>query len=71
MRPLLPFPLPLALGTDICRVSRVASILAHPTRGPRFVDKVLSAEERGLPRVRGVLGGAVDGGRVAEFMAGR
>ncbi|SPN99642.1 related to phosphopantetheine protein transferase [Cephalotrichum gorgonifer] len=71
MRPVLPFPLPLALGTDICRVSRVASILSHPTRGPRFVERVLSPEERSLPRVRGVLARKLTDGAVAEFIAGR
>ncbi|MBE3047379.1 hypothetical protein IMZ48_33655 [Candidatus Bathyarchaeota archaeon] len=71
MRPLLPFPLPLALGTDICAVSRVARILSHKTRGPRFVERVLAPEERSSPRVAGVLGRGVGDGRVAEFMAGR
>lgn len=71
MRPLLPFPLPLSLGTDICRVSRIASLLAHPTRGPRFVERVLAPEERGLPRVRGVLERGIRDGKVAEFIAGR
>lgn len=71
MRPLLPFPLPLSLGTDICRVSRIASLLAHPTRGPRFVERVLAPEERGLPRVRSVLERGIRDGRVAEFIAGR
>lgn len=71
MRPVLPFPLPLALGTDICRVSRIAAILSHHTRGPRFVQRVLAPEERELPRVRGVLARGIGDGKVAEFMAGR
>lgn len=71
MRPLLPFPLPLALGTDICSVARVSRILSHPTRGPRFVERVLAPEERELPRVKGVLARGARDGRVAEFMAGR
>lgn len=71
MRPLLPFPLPLALGTDICRVSRISRVLSHPTRGPRFVERVLAPEERELPRVKKVLARGVGDERVAEFMAGR
>lgn len=76
-KPFLPFPLPIHVGTDICRVSRIASLLAHPTRGRRFVDRVLSPEERSLPRVRRALGegyhgeGPWGGPEAAEFMAGR
>ena len=56
MPPPLPFPLPLHVGTDICRISRIAVIL----RGPhcrRFVRRVLSPEEltRAKPAVHDVM----------------
>ncbi|KEZ41247.1 hypothetical protein SAPIO_CDS7337 [Scedosporium apiospermum] len=78
-RPILPFPIPLHIGTDICRVSRILSILTNPKRGRRFVDRVLSPEERGLRRVRSALGEGYWGKEawrggdvgVAEFVAGR
>lgn len=78
-RPILPFPLPFYVGTDICRVSRILSILTNPKRGRRFVDRVLSPEERGLTRVKSALGEGYWGKGtwrdgdvgVAEFVAGR
>ncbi|PHH82497.1 hypothetical protein CDD83_3247 [Cordyceps sp. RAO-2017] len=42
---LRPFPLPLGVGTDLCRVARVHAILAGPRRG-RFLRRVLAPEER-------------------------
>ncbi|KAJ4294872.1 hypothetical protein N0V88_005110 [Collariella sp. IMI 366227] len=47
--PPLPFPLPLRIGTDICRISRIYDIL-HTTRRTRFVRRVLAPEE--LPYVK-------------------
>ncbi|PKS09089.1 hypothetical protein jhhlp_003703 [Lomentospora prolificans] len=76
-KPILPFPFPLYVGTDICRVSRILSLLTNPTRGRRFVDRVLSPEERALSRVRRVLGERYHGTgpwgdlKTAEFIAGR
>src|SRR5262245_10554405 len=48
------FPLPLAIGTDICQISRIYRILAGP-RGPRFVSRVLSVEEQAVPVGRSTL----------------
>ena len=44
MPPPLPFPLPLHVGTDICRISRIAHLLRSP-HCRRFVRRVLSPEE--------------------------
>ncbi|KAL7949977.1 hypothetical protein V8C42DRAFT_309126 [Trichoderma barbatum] len=45
MKPLRPFPFPLNIGTDICRISRIYGILRSP-RGMRFVNRILSPEEQ-------------------------
>lgn len=45
MPPPLPFPYPLRIGTDICRIGRIERIL-RSVRGPRFVQRLLSPEER-------------------------
>ncbi|PTB70908.1 hypothetical protein BBK36DRAFT_1175950 [Trichoderma citrinoviride] len=45
MKPLRPFPFPLNIGTDICRISRIYAIL-RSSRGPRFVDRIFSPEEQ-------------------------
>ncbi|KAL6881394.1 hypothetical protein J3F83DRAFT_722125 [Trichoderma novae-zelandiae] len=45
MKPLRPFPFPLNIGTDICRISRVYAILSSP-RGMRFVNRLFSPEEQ-------------------------
>lgn len=47
MKPLRAFPLPLNVGTDICQISRVYSILTT-YRATRFVSRVLAKEE--MPR---------------------
>lgn len=44
MKPLRPFPFPLNVGTDICQISRIYSILAGP-RATRFVKRILTPEE--------------------------
>ncbi|RDW80567.1 hypothetical protein BP5796_05265 [Coleophoma crateriformis] len=44
-----PFPLPISIGTDICSLQRIGSILAHPTRigyGARFINKVFTDLEK-------------------------
>lgn len=48
-----PFPLPLNIGTDICRISRIYGILNGP-RAARFVDRILAPEEqvRNEPRLQ-------------------
>lgn len=53
MKPLRPFPLPLGVGTDICRISRIHAILGS-ARARRFIDRVLTPEERARaePRLR-------------------
>ncbi|KAL2021075.1 hypothetical protein VTK56DRAFT_7494 [Thermocarpiscus australiensis] len=58
--PPIPFPFPLRVGTDICRVGRVARIL-RGARGPRFIRRVLAPEELASPRpaVAAILGGRV------------
>ncbi|KAK0617825.1 hypothetical protein B0T17DRAFT_311591 [Bombardia bombarda] len=40
-----PFPFPIHVGTDICNISRVYSILKSGG-GIRFIQKILTAEER-------------------------
>ncbi|KAH8884816.1 hypothetical protein GQ53DRAFT_697131 [Thozetella sp. PMI_491] len=45
----LPFPLPLHVGIDVCHITRIHAILASP-RGPRFIRRVLAAEELARPR---------------------
>ena len=55
-----PLALPFRVGTDICRIPRVYRILASARRGPRFVRRVLTAEERREPRCRAVLGAVLD-----------
>ena len=44
MKPLRAFPLPLNVGTDICQISRIYSILRSPRRA-RFVNRILAPEE--------------------------
>jgi hypothetical protein len=45
------FPFPsLRIGTDICRVSRIQSILAVPHTCTRFIQRVLTPEERDAAR---------------------
>ncbi|KAL6836718.1 hypothetical protein J3E69DRAFT_35644 [Trichoderma sp. SZMC 28015] len=53
MKPLRPFPFPLNIGTDICRISRIYGILRSP-RGMRFVNRIFSPEEQARkdPRLR-------------------
>ena len=46
---ILPFPVPLHVGTDICRISRIQGILAGE-RGARFIRRVLTPEELVRPR---------------------
>ncbi|PTB80687.1 hypothetical protein M440DRAFT_1325702 [Trichoderma longibrachiatum ATCC 18648] len=46
MKPLRPFPFPLNIGTDICRISRIYAILRSPRRGMRFVNRIFSPEEQ-------------------------
>lgn len=45
MKPLRPFPLPVNIGTDICQISRIYTILSGP-RATRFVHRILSHEEQ-------------------------
>ncbi|KAL2176793.1 uncharacterized protein P884DRAFT_244503 [Thermothelomyces heterothallicus CBS 202.75] len=54
--PPLPFPYPLRIGTDICRVARIAHIL-RSRQGARFIRRVLAPEElaRARPAVHQVL----------------
>lgn len=44
------FPFNLGLGTDICHVVRIESIL-NSSRGIRFVRKILSPDERNHPKI--------------------
>ncbi|AEO60677.1 hypothetical protein MYCTH_2310149 [Thermothelomyces thermophilus ATCC 42464] len=52
----LAFPYPLRIGTDICRVARIAHIL-RSRQGARFIRRVLAPEElaRARPAVHQVL----------------
>jgi hypothetical protein len=56
MPPPLPFPSPLHIGTDICRVARIARIL-RSRQCARFIQRVLAPEElaRAKPVIRNVL----------------
>ncbi|KAK9435033.1 hypothetical protein VB005_09824 [Metarhizium brunneum] len=42
--PIRPFPFPINIGTDICQISRIYSILCGPRR-TRFINRVLAPEE--------------------------
>ncbi|RDA82785.1 hypothetical protein CP532_0849 [Ophiocordyceps camponoti-leonardi (nom. inval.)] len=66
-----PFPLGLAIGTDICQISRVGRILAGPRRG-RFLGRILTAGEREAAEARMRLRPGGTGCREeASFVAGR
>ncbi|KAL2196860.1 hypothetical protein P885DRAFT_77982 [Corynascus similis CBS 632.67] len=49
MPPPIPFPYPLRIGTDICRVARIAHIL-RSKQGARFIRRVLAPEELACAR---------------------
>ncbi|KAK3307533.1 uncharacterized protein B0T15DRAFT_181636 [Chaetomium strumarium] len=70
MPPPLPFPYPLRIGTDLCRISRIQRIL-QGKNGPRFIHRVLAPEElvHVRPVMRAVLDDAVRGS-VAKAAAG-
>ncbi|CAM1511288.1 Fc.00g088010.m01.CDS01 [Cosmosporella sp. VM-42] len=51
MKPLLPFPFPLNIGTDICQISRIYGILSGP-RATRFVNRILAPEEQSRNNAR-------------------
>lgn len=72
--PPLPFPSPLHIGTDICRVARIARIL-RSRQCARFIQRVLAPEElaRAKPVIRKVLEDAERSAawRVAAAVEGR
>ncbi|KAL3427299.1 holo-acyl-carrier-protein synthase [Phlyctema vagabunda] len=44
-----PFPFPINIGNDICRISRIREILGHQTgvgHGRRFVDRIFTEDEK-------------------------
>ncbi|KAK4460941.1 hypothetical protein QBC42DRAFT_331205 [Cladorrhinum samala] len=44
--PPLPFPLPISIGTDLCRISRIYEIIGSSApRAQRFIRRVLTPEE--------------------------
>ncbi len=45
----IPFPFPLHIGTDVCRIARIHAILRTP-RATRFIRRVLNEEELLRPR---------------------
>ncbi|KAF7561430.1 hypothetical protein G7046_g2723 [Stylonectria norvegica] len=51
MKPLLPFPFPIHIGTDICQISRIYTVLSSP-RANRFVARILRPEERAVNQSR-------------------
>ncbi|KAK4155401.1 hypothetical protein C8A00DRAFT_31733 [Chaetomidium leptoderma] len=61
MPPPLPFPFPLRIGTDICRVGRIGRIL-RSRQCTRFIQRVLAPEElaRAKPALRQVLEAAAN-----------
>ncbi|MDF2669931.1 MAG: acpS [Paenibacillus sp.] len=52
----------IGIGTDLTEISRIRSILGQ-SHGERFIERVLTLEERELAATRK--------GRLAEFVAGR
>lgn len=48
------FPFNLGIGTDICHVVRIESILKS-SRGIRFVQKILNPDERSHPKIQWLL----------------
>lgn len=48
------FPLNLNIGTDICHVVRIRTIL-ESARANRFIHKILNVEERGHPKIQWML----------------
>ncbi|RDA95144.1 hypothetical protein CP533_1823 [Ophiocordyceps camponoti-saundersi (nom. inval.)] len=65
-----PFPLlGLSIGTDICQITRIRRILTK-TYGKRFVDRILTPEEKGTTEARLRLGRG-DVAEQAVFLAGR
>ncbi|KAK4248130.1 hypothetical protein C7999DRAFT_13923 [Corynascus novoguineensis] len=73
MPPPLPFPYPLRIGTDICRVARIAHIL-RSRQGARFIRRVLAPEELACarPAIHQVLkaAGAQSGANDGEKLIG-
>ena len=63
MPPPIPFPYPLRIGTDICRVARIAHIL-RSKQASRFIRRVLAPEElvRAKPAIHQVLEAAAQAG---------
>ncbi|KAK4240898.1 hypothetical protein C8A03DRAFT_12820 [Achaetomium macrosporum] len=57
MPPPLPFPYPLRVGTDLCRIPRILRIL-QGKNGSRFIHRILAPEE--LVRVRPVIRAVLD-----------
>ncbi|KAK3687364.1 hypothetical protein B0T22DRAFT_439005 [Podospora appendiculata] len=53
-RRILPFPSPISVGTDICRLERIRTILAGP-RGEKFITRILAPEELENSRERDIL----------------
>ncbi|ORY65036.1 uncharacterized protein BCR38DRAFT_431693 [Pseudomassariella vexata] len=51
------FQFPLGIGTDICKISRIYNILASK-QGPKFVNKLLTEQERQQPRSQQILNDA-------------
>ncbi|KAL2132067.1 hypothetical protein VTI74DRAFT_4245 [Chaetomium olivicolor] len=71
--PIIPFPYPLRVGTDICRIPRVLRILRGP-RPARFIHRVLAPEEllHARPAVQAVLDHlASDAAKAAGVGVGR
>jgi holo-[acyl-carrier protein] synthase len=67
MPPPIPFPYPLRVGTDLCRIPRILRIL-QGKNGPRFIRRVLAPEElaRVRPAIRAVLDDDASGNVVAR-----
>ncbi|KZM20622.1 Holo-[acyl-carrier-protein] synthase [Ascochyta rabiei] len=77
--PLRPFPFPLRVGTDLCNVSRIRSLITqkpNSAKGPRlkaFLSKILTHPERAYFRGRFGNDESVfrNTDNVARFLAGR
>ncbi|KAI6086241.1 hypothetical protein F4821DRAFT_130939 [Hypoxylon rubiginosum] len=76
---------PIGIGIDICRIPRIYTLLASPSKGNQFVRRILSLEEQTMPYTLNILKCVFVPSenqqspdlrvpsmqRAAEFMAGR
>ena len=49
----IPFPFPLAIGTDLCSANRIYNILCRPN-GTRLLSRIFNEEEKKQERIQKV-----------------